>query len=63
VNGSAPPRWTAAVRKAAWTLLLVAAVAYVVWWALKELLVPLLVIIALVGILCLAVGWFQRDRW
>lgn len=57
------PNWTAAVTKAAWTLLLVAVVAFVAWQLLRQLLVPLVVLVALVFILRLAVGVVRRSRW
>jgi hypothetical protein len=51
------------VTRAAWTLLLVAGVAFVVWRLLVPLLPALVIGLALVGILRLAVGWFRHDGW
>jgi hypothetical protein len=63
-GGSPPPGWMGMVTKAAWTLLLVAAIAFVVWqFFLRPLLPALLVIVGLVFVIRLAVGWFHRDGW
>lgn len=63
MSGPPSPQWTSTVVKAAWTLLFVGVVAFVVWRLLEPLLPFLLVIVALVALLRLAVGWFSRDSW
>jgi hypothetical protein len=63
VSGAPSSNWTNTVIKAAWTLLFVAGVAFVVWQLLEPLLPILLVLVALIAILRLAVGWFHRDSW
>lgn len=55
--------WTNAVTKAAVTLLVAAAVAYTAWWLLRQLLVPIVIVLALVGIFRLASGGFRRHGW
>lgn len=55
--------WTKAVVKAAVTLLIAAFVAYTAWWLLRQLIVPIIVVIALVGIYRLAVGGSRRRGW
>lgn len=55
--------WTSAISRAAWTLLLVAAIVWIAWQLLQQLLVPLLTILALVMVYRLALGLFRRDQW
>ena len=55
--------WTNTVMKAAMTLLVVALVAYAAWWLLRQLLVPIVIVLALVGIFRLASGGFRRRGW
>jgi hypothetical protein len=50
MSGSPPTNWTNDVAKAAWTLLLVAGVAYIAWRLLHELLPALLVLLAVLGV-------------
>ena len=58
-----PQSWTNALSKAAWTLLLAVIVAFVAWQLLKQLVVPLVILLALVGITRVALGAFRRDTW
>ena len=60
---SAPTHWTNAVVKAAVTLLIAAFIAYAAWWLLRQLLVPIVVVVALVGIYRLAFGGVRRRGW
>jgi hypothetical protein len=55
--------WTKTVVKAAVTLLIAAFVAYAAWWLLRQLIVPILVLFALVGIYRLAMGGARRSGW
>jgi CHASE2 domain-containing sensor protein len=58
-----PQSWTNALSKSAWTLLVAAIVLFVAWQLLKQLVVPLVVFLALVGIIRIALGVFRRDGW
>jgi CHASE2 domain-containing sensor protein len=58
-----PQSWTSALSKSAWTLLVAAIVVFVAWQLLKQLVVPLVVFLALVGVIRLALGAFRRDSW
>jgi CHASE2 domain-containing sensor protein len=58
-----PTSWADALSKAAWTLLLSAVVVFVAWQLLKQLIVPLVIIVALLGIIRVAVGAHRRDGW
>ena len=58
-----PQSWASALSKSAWTLLVAAIVVFVAWQLLKQLVVPLVVLVALVGIIRLALGAFRRDSW
>lgn len=55
--------WTATLGKAAWSLLLAAVAVFIAWQLLKQLVVPLIVIVALVGVFRLALGMYRRDGW
>lgn len=63
MNTQGPTSWTGALTKAAWTLLLTAVAVFIAWQLLKALLVPLIVVLALVGVMKLAVGVRNRDGW
>jgi hypothetical protein len=58
-----PQSWSNALSKSAWTLLLAAIVIFVAWQLLKHLVVPLVVFVALVGVIRVALGVFRRDSW
>ena len=58
-----PASWTATLSKAAWTLLLATIAMFIAWQLLKQLVVPLIVIVALVGVFRLALGMYRRDGW
>ena len=49
--------------KAAVTLLMAAFVAYAAWWMLRQLVVPIVVLIVLVGICRMAFSGFRRRGW
>jgi hypothetical protein len=55
--------WTSLVTKAAVTLLIAALVAYAAWWLLRQLIAPIVILFALIGIYRLALGMVRRDRW
>ena len=55
--------WTNGLTKATWTLLFTALTAFVAWQLLKQLLVPLVVVLVLVGIIRVALGVSRRDGW
>jgi hypothetical protein len=61
--GLSPKHWTNALTKAAMTLLVAAFVAYAAWWLLRQLIVPIVVAIVLVGIYRLALGGFRHRGW
>ena len=63
MSGAPTPNWTNIVTKAAFTLLLVAVVAYVVQLLLLPLAGAIVILLALIGIYRLALGWFRRDGW
>jgi hypothetical protein len=44
-------------------LLIAAFVAYAAWWLLRQLIVPILVMVALVGIYRVALGGARRRGW
>lgn len=58
-----PEHWTRALTKAALTLLIAAFVAYVAWWLLRQLIDPIVVVLALVVIYRLALGGVRRRGW
>lgn len=58
-----PEHWTNAVTKAAVTLLIAAFSAYAAWWLLRQVIVPIIVVFALVGIYRLALGGARRRGW
>jgi branched-subunit amino acid transport protein len=60
---SSPERWTNTLARAAMTLLVAAIVAYAAWWLLRQLIVPIIVGLALVGIYRIALGVFRRGGW
>ena len=55
--------WSTTVRNAALTLLLAVVVVFVAWQLLKQILVPLIVLLCVIGITRVALGAFRRDRW
>jgi hypothetical protein len=55
--------WTKTVTKAALTLLIAAFVAYAAWWLLRQLIVPIVAVLALVGIYRLAFSGVGRRGW
>ncbi len=63
MNSDLPTSWMNSVRQAARTLLFVAVAAFVAWQLLRQLLVPLVVIVMLFAIIRVAVGWSRRDGW
>jgi hypothetical protein len=63
MSGSPTPNWTNIVTKAAFTLLLVAVVAYVVQLILVPLAGAIVILLALIAIYRIALGWFRRDGW
>lgn len=62
---NAPSRqgWTDTVRRATVTLLLAAAALWIGWQLIKQLLVPLVVLAALLILFKLALGAHRRDDW
>lgn len=56
--------WTSMISRAAWTLLLVTIVVWIAWQLLQQLLVPLITVLALVGLYRLTLGLFRGGgRW
>jgi hypothetical protein len=52
------------ISRAAWTLLLVTIVVWIAWQLLQQLLVPLITVLALVGLYRLTLGLFRGGgRW
>ena len=58
-----PSNWMNTLTKAAVTLLMAAFVAYAAWWMLRQLVVPIVVLIVLVGICRMAFSGFRRRGW
>ena len=63
MSGDPAAPWTTAISRAAWTLLLAVLCLFVTWQLLRQLLVPLVLIVVLIGIIRLAVSWSRRDGW
>ena len=55
--------WSSTVTRAAWTVLFVAIAAYVAWHMLRVVIVPLIVVLALVGIIRFAIVGRRNDYW
>lgn len=62
-NAGAKGRWMSAPWYAAWTLLFVAVIAYVVWQLVRVVVVPLVLIVILAGIIRFALIGRRPDRW
>jgi hypothetical protein len=63
MNSEGPQSWTNAMSKAAWTLLLVAVAVFIAWQLLKQLVVPLLVLVGLFAIYRIVFGGTRRNGW
>ena len=55
--------WTNTLTKATWTVLFAAVGVFFAWQLLKQLLVPIIVLLFLIGIARVALGVFRRDKW
>jgi CHASE2 domain-containing sensor protein len=55
--------WTNTLTKATWTIMFAAVGVFVAWQLLKQLVVPLLVVVCLICVLRLALGVSRRDGW
>ncbi len=60
---SVPDSWLDRLQKTSFELLLAVVALVVAWRLLRQLLVPLVLIVMLVCIVRLAVGWSRRDGW
>ncbi len=63
MSGQSPQSVSDAVVRAASTLLLAAIAVFVTWQLLEQFIVPLVIVVALVGIVRLALGMSRRDGW
>jgi hypothetical protein len=63
LNNGNTQGWTTAVSKAAMTLLLAAVVVFIAWTIFKIVLVPLVIIVALIGIIRMAVLGRHHTDW
>jgi hypothetical protein len=60
---SEPSGWSSQVSKAAWTLLLVAVSAFIVWRVLRPLVPVLLIAVGVLFVYRFACRGFRRDGW
>lgn len=60
---STPDSWLDRLQKGSFALLVAVIALVIAWQLLRQLLVPLVVIVVLVGVIRLAVGWSRRDSW
>lgn len=60
---STPDSWLDRLQKSSFELLLAVVALVIAWQLLRQLLVPLVVIVVLVAIIRLAVGWSRRGGW
>ncbi len=63
MSGNGPNRLISLVTRAAVTLLIAAAAAYIGWWLLRQLLVPAIIVLALLGVYRIALHGPHRNRF
>lgn len=60
---STPDSWLDRLQKTSFELLLAVIALVIAWQLLRQLLVPMVVIVMLVGVIRFAIGWSRRDGW